>query len=104
MAILTKIASTKRAPVISGGRRGAAVTHLTGIHISPLDPVTAEIALRVATKAPHELLQCFVEGAADVREGDVLVVDGQEYPIRSCADWEWRKSKYLHLVLENIKA
>ena len=25
----------------------------------------------------------------DIREGDVLVVGGQEYPIRSCAGWAW---------------
>lgn len=24
----------------------------------------------------------------DIREGDVLVVGGKEYPIRSCAEWE----------------
>lgn len=25
----------------------------------------------------------------DVREGDILVVGGAEYPIRSCASWAW---------------
>ena len=27
--------------------------------------------------------------ALDLREGDILVVAGAEYPIRSCAAWEW---------------
>lgn len=28
--------------------------------------------------------------ALDVREGDILVVHGREYPIRACAEWKWR--------------
>lgn len=27
--------------------------------------------------------------ALDIREGDILVVGGSEYPIRSCAAWTW---------------
>lgn len=27
--------------------------------------------------------------ALDVRNGDVLVADGVEYPVRSCGVWEW---------------
>ena len=103
MGIFDKTASTKRAPTMSGGLRGAAVTHLTGLVISSLDPVTPEIALRVATNAPHELLQVFVEGSVDVKEGDILVVATKEYPIRSCAEWDWDDAKYLHLVIEDIK-
>lgn len=103
MSLFTRYASTKRAPTLSGGRRGAAATYLSNIQIGELDPVTPEIAARVATKAPEELLQVFVEGDVDVREGDVLVVGANEYPIRSCAEWGWRGSKYLHLILEDIK-
>jgi hypothetical protein len=103
MGILDGTASTKRA-TMTAGRRGAAVGHLASIVISSLDPVSAELALRVAGKAPHELLQTFVEGSPDVREGDVLVTGGKEYPIRSCAEWDWMGDKYLHLVLEDIKA
>jgi len=28
--------------------------------------------------------------ALDVKEGDILVVDSVEYPIRSCAEWSYR--------------
>lgn len=27
--------------------------------------------------------------ALDIREGDILVMSGTEYPIRSCAEWKW---------------
>lgn len=30
----------------------------------------------------------------DVRGGDVLVVSGVEYPVRSCAVWAWRYSRH----------
>lgn len=103
MSIFTKTAQTKRAAMVNG-MRGTPTTYLASVSISPLDPVSSEIAMRVAGKAPHELLQTFVEGAVDVREGDVLVVDGKEYPIRSCAEWKWHNSEYRHLVLEDIKA
>jgi hypothetical protein len=29
----------------------------------------------------------------DIKEGDVLVVGANEYPIRSCAEWSWRYSR-----------
>lgn len=96
-------ASTKRAPAMVAGKRGAAVTNLTGVKCMPLDPVSAEVALRVGTNAPQELLQTFVDKTLDIREGDVLVVAGQDYPIRSVAEWEWLGTTYRHLVLENLK-
>lgn len=55
-------ASTKRQPVISGGKRGAPATNLTGLRSTPLDPLSPEIAERLALETPHTLLQTFVDG------------------------------------------
>jgi hypothetical protein len=44
-----------------------------------------------------------VQENLDIERGDVLVVDSTEYPIRSCAEWEWRGTVYRHLVLEDLK-
>ena len=93
------VANTKRAPVISGGKRGAPATNLIGLRCLPLDPVSAELAQRVGLSTPHETLQTAVDAALDVKEGDVLVVGSREYPIRACEEWEWRGSRYLRLVL-----
>lgn len=71
----SKEASTKRPPAISGGKRSAPATNLTGLKCTPLDPVSAEIQRRVALDAPIELLQTFVT------DGD----------------------GYVHLVIEDIK-
>ena len=56
----TETASTKRAPAMSGGKRGDAVAKLIGLKCTPLDPVSAEIQKRVALDTPMELLQTFV--------------------------------------------
>lgn len=103
---LTVAASTKRAPTVSGGKRGAPTTKLASLTVTPLDPVEAELRQRLALNTPHELLQTFCDGDLDIREGDWLVVDGEEYPIRDVEEWAWGRglqSAYRRLVLEALK-
>ncbi len=73
--LMTVTASTKRQPAVVSGKRGAPVAHLADLTCTPLDPVDAELAKRMALDAPHEKLQTYVDG------GDA----------------------YYHLVLEDIK-
>ena len=68
-------ASTKRAPVMAGGKRGEAAAKLIGLKCTPLDPVSPEIQKRVALDTPMELLQTFI-------------TDG---------------NGFVHLVLEDVK-
>lgn len=95
-------ASTKRA-TLSAGKRSSPSTHLNNLKIFPLDPVDPELRQRLALDTPHELLQTFVEGNPDIVEGDVLSVAGEDYPIRSVADWKFGTDTYRALVLENLK-
>lgn len=95
-------ASTKRA-VISGGKKGAPATLISSLVCSPLDPASAEIEQRFQVKTPYSLLQTFVDGALDIQEGDLLAVGGKDYPVRSVAEWTWHGSRYLHLVIEDLK-
>lgn len=95
-------AATKRPPALAGGKRGAPETYLTNLRCTPLDPVDAELRQRLALDAAHELLKTLVDDAADVRPGDVLIVAGREYPVKSVADWTWRTSTYRVLVLEDL--
>lgn len=55
-------ASTKRAPAITGGKRGEAVTNLTGVKCMNLDPVDPELRNRLELETPHELLQTVANG------------------------------------------
>ncbi len=98
----TVTASTKRA-TMSSGLRGEASTNLPSLKCTPLDPVDAELRHSLELDTVHELLQTFVDGVPDIEEGDILVVGAVEYPIRSCAEWTWNGSAYLHLVVEDLK-
>lgn len=53
-------ASTKRPPALSSGIRSEAVSHLTGLHCTPLDPVSSDIQRRIALDTPMEILQTFI--------------------------------------------
>lgn len=61
----TVVASTKRQPALSAGKRGAPVTNLTGVKCTPLDPiaVTPEIRERYDLQTPHELKETFADGS-----------------------------------------
>ena len=99
---LTVTASTKRAPALSSGKRGAPTTNVANLLCTPLDPVDAELRKRLALETPHELLQTFTN-ETDIEEGDILTVSSVDYPIRSCGEWVWRSTTFRHLVLEDLK-
>lgn len=103
----TVMAATRRSPDLdSDGQRGEPEPYLAGIPCTPLDPAEDQQArdlafrLRQELNSPITLLQTFVDSAADIGEGDVLVVDLVEYPVRGVDRWEWRGSRYLRLLLE----
>jgi len=101
----TVSASTKRPPAVSGGKRGSPATSISSLVCTPLDPVDPELRERLGLETAHEVLQCFVQGGLDIKEGDLLVVGGTEYPVRAVGEWRWPPDAedYLHLVLEELK-
>jgi hypothetical protein len=54
--------SILRAPALSGGRRGTPVLHIPEVSCLAFQPMTAELAGRMALDTPHELLVTFVDG------------------------------------------
>ena len=101
--LFTVMASTKRAPAITGGKRGAAVTNLANIKCSPLYPVDENVRRRYSTETAIELRQSFCALGLDIREGDLLVIGSKEYPVRSVGDWPGAGPNYLHLIVEEQK-
>jgi hypothetical protein len=99
----TVTASTKRSPGVSSGKRGAPATNIASLTCTPLDPVQPEIAFRQGLENPFELLETFVDGGLDIMEGDFLVVGSTEYAVKAAAEWAWRGSQYLRLLLEENK-
>jgi hypothetical protein len=104
-AMATVTASTKRSPAVSGGLRGTPATNVTSLACTPLDPVQPEIAFRQGLENPFELLETYVDGDLDIKEGDILVVGSSEYAIKAVSDWGWKRgeSKYMRLLLEENK-
>jgi hypothetical protein len=106
LAVVT--ASTKRPPAIAGGKRGTPAARLSLVKCLPLDTAeqqrVRELAARLgmALDTPLDILQTMTDGNQDIKEGDVLVVNGAEYPIRGIDDWYWRGSKYLVLLIEAL--
>lgn len=102
----TVTASTKRPPNVSGGKRGAPVTNIASLSVTPLDPISAELKERLGLESPMELLQTFADGSLDIKEGDILTVSGTDYPIRAIGDWtNWSfgSGETYHLILEELK-
>lgn len=107
-ALLTTVtASTLRRPDIGAdGKRADAAASIASLKCTPLDPLSsAEIQQRFGTQAAMELLETYVQGGLDIKEGDILVVSSTEYPIRAVGDWTWRPSgnDFLRLIVEEIK-
>lgn len=63
-ALFTETYSTKRAPAISSGKRGAATTNLTGILGTPLMPVANELEARAGLPTAVQTLECFLQDSA----------------------------------------
>lgn len=106
-ALATKTATTKRASV-SGTppKKGAAAAYITTpFACLPLDPVSQELANRLNLQSPYELKQTVVDGSLDIVEGDVLTMDGVDYPIRSVGEWDWTRgsTRFLTVVVEQMK-
>lgn len=101
----TVTASTKRSGGISSGLEAAYATEIVSLKCLPLDPVSAEIAQGFEGLSFREILQTQVEGGLDVVEGDLLVVNSTEYPIRAIEDRTWQPTSenYMVLYLEKPK-
>ena len=97
-------ASTKRNPAAVAGKIGEPVENLTGLQITPLMPLDPETAVTLPLGSPREAKQTFIDTIVDIVEGDVLVVVGTEYAVRSVAEWKGGMDQsFLHLVVEEIK-
>ena len=66
----------------------------------PLDP---EIRARMALATPHELLEVFADDV-DIVAGDELVYDSITYPVRAVGNWPSTNSRFLRLVIEDLKS
>lgn len=101
----TLTASTLRASM-AGGKRGAPTSNLSGLSCTPLQPVQPEVVLRLRLDTPNTVLSTYVVGHHDIRGGDLLVVGGAQYTVRSVAPWPSPGAglpNFTELVLEDTR-
>lgn len=102
-------ANTKRLPAFDADKiRGAPELYLRQIKCTPIDPVSAEVSQSFGLDAAIELLQTFVDGDKDIVEGDTLIplsgfYQDRELRVERAAEWKWRNTSYVHLILEEDK-
>lgn len=108
-AFCTITASTKRNATVSGNQKGAAVTNLASLAITPLWPVSRETIRLLDLNSPREFKECFhcpVAGGSlpDVKENDVLVIGASQYRIDFVGEWTDADIPTLHIVASEVKA
>lgn len=103
-AHLATSADVERSPAISGGKRGAPTVVFSGVKITRPLPLDADIQNRLGLNTPHERLQSYLLEDQAVREGDILVLAGEKYPIASVEEWPWPWGGTIRLlILEELK-
>ncbi len=98
----------RAAPTSGRGRRGPQVWHIN-VLITPLLPANQETSrdavfrLRQELDTPMEFLETTTATTRDIREGDILVVDNKEYPIRDVSDQSIEGVTMVRLLVEDVK-
>ena len=107
--LATVVAGTKRARVVNGRSGGEPVEVLGELRCTPLNPregnLAGELRQRLKLETPHQLLITLVVGNGhDIRLGDYLTVDEQDYPIRALAKWKPPSSMvgFMQLTVEDL--
>lgn len=101
----TATATVKRPPALAGGKRGAPVT-VSGVSLAifPLMPLDPQVRQSLALDTPHTLLMTYTEGSSiNLSEGDLLVVEGVEYPVKRIARWPYDDFDYYEIIIESLE-
>lgn len=80
-------------------------TNLTGLLCTPKAPVSMETRESLGLKAPHVVYEVHLEGAPDIKKGDVLVISTVEYQIHDVSPWQMpppENVNLLKLVIEDL--
>jgi hypothetical protein len=107
--LATETATTKRPPLMSGGKRGVPVAHITTpFALTPLvsaDFVAADRNTRVRPPldGPYTLLQTFTQDTVDIVKGDLLTVDSVDYPVQHVEMWPMGTETWLFVIVEKVK-
>jgi hypothetical protein len=95
-------ATVKRPAALVDGKRGApALVAGVSLPVFPLMPLDAQTRQTIPLDTPHRLLMTYTEGSSiDLNEGDLLVIDSVEYPVKRIARWPYDEWYYYEIIVE----
>jgi hypothetical protein len=99
----TRTCSVKRSPSIVNGKRGIPEVIHADIPCTPLDPISRELAQRYLLQTPVDMYVTYLNADYDIDEGDFLVMDGMDLPVKAASKWDFRNAKHLEVVVEKQK-
>lgn len=98
--------TTRRPPPKVGGRQAAPAPYLvaTDLRCTPLNPADSAThkLMREQLDRQVRVLETYTAATADIADGDLLVVDGRDYPVRRAERWDWRRTIFLRLLVEDL--
>ncbi len=100
-AFTNKVASTKRETMTGG--LGAKTEHLVGVPCTALLDLDDQTRQRPDLKTYYRLWQVYVAGVHEIANGDFLVLDGKEYPVRDAKPWNFGGIEAMRLIVEELR-
>ena len=87
IGMYTEKGATKRQAIVNG-QPGARQPHLVDLACTPLLPdANGELQKRFKLDTPVELLQTYILGVVDVRQGDHWIQGGATYNVKAVQTW-----------------
>jgi hypothetical protein len=94
-------AATKRSPAPVGGVIGAPTAHLSDLKVLPPMPAGQQIIERYRLESPRRPLVTYLAGAADIVQGDRLVIGAADYPIVGVGPWP-SDLAFLEILIDDV--
>jgi len=100
-----KTALIKAPSQVVDGKRTGDMTTVATVNILPPSPASSDVIRRMALDTPTKLLITYFQAdtSLEVKEGYIMEIDGQEYPIKPSNRWPFNGRVTYEVVLEDLK-
>lgn len=98
-AVMTTLSCSRKRRLMNG-----TTSTLSSLLCTPLAPVDTTTAQTLGLGAPHVVYEVHLQGAPDIKKGDILTAGSTDYQIMDAAPWTWLPTadKRLRLVIEDL--
>lgn len=98
--VMTTLSCSRKRKAMNG-----TTATLSSLLCTPLAPVDMETRQTLGLNAPHVVYEVHLQGAPDIKKGDVFVANSIEYQIHDVSPWKWLPSAdtRTRLIIEDLK-